>query len=326
MNPSPNRQAVVVGLFTATATAILAGAVLTIGDINETFTRKITVTAVFNEVSGLKKGDNIWFSGVKVGTVKALSFHGSSDVEVVLQVDREATPFIHKDVLAKISSDGLIGNRIVVLYDGSPDAPPLQEGDVLSIGKTVSTEEIMATLQENNRNLLGITSDLKVVSGKLAAGEGTLGKLLTDESLYASVNDTAATLNGASVNAQTMTSSLSTFASKLNEKGSLPNDLVTDKTTYASLTATVSELHETGARASALVGTLATGVANPESPVGALLGDSAAGGDLKQTLENLNRGTVLLNEDLEAVQHNFLLRGFFKKRDKAAAEKAKNEK
>jgi len=326
MNPSPNRQAVVVGLFTAAAIAILAGAVLTIGDINDSFTRKVTVTAVFDEVSGLKKGDNIWFSGVKVGTVKSMRFQEDSKVEVVLRVDREATPFIHKDVLAKVGSDGLIGNRIVVLYAGTPNAPTLEDGDVLSIGKTVSTEEIMATLQENNKNLLGITSDLKVVSGKLAAGEGTIGKLLTDESLYASVNDTAATLNGASDNAKTMTSSLSTFASKLNEKGSLPNDLVTDKTTYASLTATVTELHETGARASELVGTLATGVANPNSPVGALMGDGAAGGDLKQTIENLNRGTELLNEDLEAAQHNFLLRGFFKKRDKEAAQKARDGK
>jgi len=326
MNPSPNRQAVVVGLFTAAAIAILAGAVLMIGDINDSFTRKVTVTAVFDEVSGLKKGDNIWFSGVKVGTVKSLSFQEDSKVEVILRVDREATPFIHKDVLAKVGSDGLIGNRIVVLYGGTPTAPKLADGDVLSIGKTVSTEEIMATLQENNKNLLGITSDLKVVSGKLAAGEGTIGKLLTDEALYASVNDTAATLNGASANAQDMTSSLSTFASKLNAKGSLPNDLVTDKTTYASLTATVSELNETGARASKLVGTLADGVADPNSPVGALMGDGAAGGDLKQTLENLNRGTVLLNEDLEAAQHNFLLRGFFKKRDKAAADKAKDDK
>ena len=62
MNPSPNRQAVVVGLFTAAAIAILAGAVLTIGDINDSFTRKVTVTAVFDEVSGLKKGDNMAYS------------------------------------------------------------------------------------------------------------------------------------------------------------------------------------------------------------------------------------------------------------------------
>ena len=314
MNPSPNRQAVIVGLFFAGATAILAGAVLTIGDINDTFTRKITVTAVFTEVGGLQKGDNIWFSGVKVGTVNKLGFHGESEVEVVMRVDEDATPFIHGDVLAKLSSDGLIGSKIVVLYGGTSGAPGLVDGDVLAVGTAASTEEIMTMLQDNNKNLLAITTDLKGISGRIAAGEGTLGKLLSDEALYTGVSESVSTLGVASANAEALTASLSTFAMKLNREGGLPNDLATDRASYASLRTTVGELQQASTRASDLVDGLAKGAANPESPVGTLMHDKEAGGDLKATLDNLNRGSVLLNDDLEALQHNILLRGFFRKR------------
>ena len=168
MTPSPNRQAVIVGLFITVAIAILSGGILTIGNLNDTFSHKITVSAIFDEVNGLQQGDNIWFSGLKVGTVKKLAFLGNAQVEVQMKIDQEATQFIYEDALAKISSDGLIGNKIVVLYDGTPDTATLQDGDVLRIGKAASTEEIMAMLQENNTNLLAITTDLRGISSKLA--------------------------------------------------------------------------------------------------------------------------------------------------------------
>jgi phospholipid/cholesterol/gamma-HCH transport system substrate-binding protein len=328
MNPSPQRQAVIVGLFVTVALFILAGGILTIGDLNDTFTHKVVVRAVFDEVSGLKAGDNIWFSGLKVGTVKKLTFVAGSKVEVLLNLDQEATPFIHNNALAKLGSDGLIGNRIVVIYEGTAEAPAVKNGDELKIGTTVSTEEIMTMLQTNNKNLLAITTDLKGITAKIAAGEGTVGKLLSDDTLYTHVTDAVQTLQVASTNARQMTASLATFSAKLNKPGSLFNDLATDQTTYASLTGTVASLKQVGERAGAVVDSLGRSLDDPSTPVGVLLHDKPAGGDLRSTLDNLERGSLLLNDDLEALQHNFLFRGFFKKRAKeeakAAAEAAGN--
>ncbi len=323
MSSPPNRHAILVDLFVAGASVILGGTILTIGDIKDTFTRKVTITAVFNEVSGLQRGGNIWYAGMKVGTVQGLTFLGESEVEVTMRVDREATQFIPGDALAKISSDGLIGSRIVVIYGGDPAAAQLEEGDVLAIGATVSTEDIMATLQQNNVNLLALTTDLKGISAGLAAGEGTLGKLLSDEALYENASQTVATLGVASENAQGLTASLATFGAKLNRPGSLPNALVTDTTTYERLTATVDRLHDASGQAATAIGTVARGASDPTTPVGVLLQDREAAAALKATLQNLEQGTVLLNEDLEAAQHNFLLRPFFKKRAKQQQASAK---
>ncbi|MDP2314231.1 MAG: MlaD family protein [Pseudomonadota bacterium] len=322
MTPSPNRQAVIVGLFVASAVVILAGGILTIGDLNDTFTKKMSVTAVFEEVNGLQQGDNIWYSGVKVGIVKTVGFHGGSQVEIEMRVDREAAQYIHQDALAKIGSDGLIGSKIVVLYGGTPEAPSLQPGTVLQTAEMISTETILAMVQENNTNLLAITTDLKGISGRIATGEGTIGKLLKEDELYTNINGTVASLNTASASAETLTASLSTFAGKLNKEGSLPNELVTDRTTYAALTGTVDKLQHAGTRASDLMDGLAKGAADPNSPVGTLMHDQPAGTDLKVTLDNMNKSSVLLTENLAALQDNFLLRGYFKKQERAAAKAA----
>jgi phospholipid/cholesterol/gamma-HCH transport system substrate-binding protein len=309
MSASPTRQAVIVGIFVLIGITILAGGILTIGDLRDTFTRKIRVTAVFDQVNGLKQGDNIWFSGVKVGVVRGVSFHDSSQVEVEMLIDNGASQYIRRDALAKISSDGLIGNKIVVLYDGKAEARAIEDGDVLAIGHTVSTEEMMAMLQQNNVNLLAITTDIKGLTAELAAGEGTAGKLLGDDALYAGVMSTVASMGGAAQNAERATASLSTFAATMNQEGGLAYDLVTDTEIYPSL-------QQTAAQASTLVGGLAQSTANPGTALGTLMHDEAAGADMKAVLDNLNEGTRLLSEDLEAAQHNFLLRGFFKKKEK----------
>lgn len=312
MNQSPKRQQVIVGLFVAVAITILAGGILTVGDLNDSFARKITVTAIFPEVSGLKKGDNIWFSGVKIGMVTKLAFRGEGEVEVEMKIDQDAVSYLHDDTIAKIGSDGLIGNRIVVLYGGTPRAPVLADGDVLATGMSVSTEEIMAVLQENNANVLEIT-------GRLTRGEGTLGKLLVDEEIYASLKETVGTLGVASESAKDLTASLAVFSEKLNREGSLPNDLVTDQTMYPALKSGVGKLEHASDKASELLAGLAEGAANPNTPISTLMHDESAGTDLKVTFENLSESSSLLAEDLEALQHTFLLKHFFKK--KARAEK-----
>lgn len=319
MSASPARRPVLVGLFVAGATVILAGGILTIGDLRDTFTRKIAVTAVFDEVSGLQQGDNVWFSGVKVGTVTSLEFHGEAQVVVALKIERKATEFIHGDALAKLGSDGLIGNKIVVIYGGTPGVAPIMEGAVMGTGVAVSTEQIMATLQDNNQNLLAITTDLKGITSRINAGEGTLGKLLTDDTLYTDAARTMAKLDAASTSAGAFSASLATFGDKLNRPGALPTQFATDQTTWPALVNTVARLQAGVDRGAGLVDGLADSAENRGTPVGALLHDEAAGHDLKVTLDNLNRASGLLSEDLEAAQHNFLLRGFFKKREKAAA-------
>lgn len=319
MKSTITRRATIVGLFLVFGLVILVAGILTIGNLHDRFVKKSMITTIFDEVNGLQSGNNVWFSGVKIGIVKTLHFYGKSQVIVDMQIDQASQPYIRNDAKAKISTDGLIGNKIVVIFGGTDNAPNIAEGDTLKAEKALATEDMMNTLQENNKNILSITNDFKVISKKIKDGEGTLGKLLTDESLYDNLEKTVAVLNKAVVNAEKLTASISEFGTKMNQKGSLTNDLVSDTIVFNTLKATVMELKKVAATAADMTTNLknaTTDLNNSNSPAGVILHDQPAAADLKAIIKNLETGTQKLNEDLEALQHNFLLKGYFKKKEK----------
>jgi phospholipid/cholesterol/gamma-HCH transport system substrate-binding protein len=233
-----------------------------------------------------------------------------------MKVNEEVQQYIRKDAKVKVGTDGLIGNKIIVIYGGTSRAAPIESGDTLAIEETFSTEDMMNTLQENNKNILDITNDLKVVSKKLASGEGSIGKILNDEDLHKNISAATYSLKRASGKAEELMNSFASFSAKLNKKGTLVNDLVTDTSTFHSLKSSISNLQKVTDTASVLMNDLRAAGSNSKTPAGVLLHDEEAGQQLKNTIRNLESGSKKLDEDLEAVRHNFLLRKYFRKKNK----------
>jgi len=327
MQSKDNKRAIIVGLFIFLGLLFLLAGILAIGNLRSTFVKKIHLTAVFEDVNGLQSGNNIWYSGVKIGTVHNMSFFGDSQVRVTIKIDERSQQYIRKDAKVKISTDGLIGNKIIIIYGGTVLVPPVEDGDTLGVEVTASSEEMMAVLQENNRNLLAITTDFKTISKNMADGNGTVGKLLKDETLYNSLDVTLASLQRSSAHAEKLTAAISDYGAKLNKEGSLANDLVTDTTVFKNVQASVQQLKQmtnTAADAADNLKTASTNISNAtsklenkNSPIGVLLYDDASATHLKSTLRNLDSGSEKLDENLRAVQDNFLLRRYFKKKKKA---------
>ena len=309
MNESVNKRAIAVGFFIIIGLLFLVGGVLTIGNLHSTFQRKMTVSTVFGDVNGLAAGNNIWFSGVKIGTVKKLEFYGKSQVKVIMNINIESKQYIRKDAKVKVSTDGLIGNKILAIYGGTSSVPEIEEGDTLSNETMLSTENIMSTFQQNNLNVLALTK-------KLANGEGTIGKLLNSDSIYNSIAATTNSLQIASANAQTLIKSLANFSEKLNKNGTLAHGLVTDTLLFNSLKSSVLQLHRVADTAAIFVNNLKEAGNNPKSPIGVLLHDEQSGANLKATISNMESSSKKLDKNLEALQHSFLLRKYFKNETK----------
>ncbi len=327
MRSTGNRRAIIVGIFIFLALAIFIWTVLTLGSQKNTFEKSITVKTYFQNVNGLQKGNNIWFSGVKVGTIEDVSLIGNGKVEVDMNIDEKSVPYIHKNAKAKLSSDGLIGNKIIEIYGGTAQAPMITNGDVLNNEELLSTDQMMATLSKNNDNLLAITDNLKIISTKMADGQGSVGKLLNDETFADELTKTVVTLRNASANLQQLSANVNRYTARLNDTGTLANDLVSDTMIFSKLRSTVTQLQQVSERSNQVINslqgaanTINDGLKNKNTPAGVLLGDEKTGARLKETMQTLQSASVKLNDDLEAVQHNILLRGFFKK--KAKAEKA----
>lgn len=323
MKSTKNTRAFSVGVFIFIALIIFVIGVLTLGGQQKAFASTVDVKAYFKDVNGLQGGSNIWFAGVKIGTIKNIEFTPAGEVEVVLGIEKSAQRYIHKNTKAKVGTDGLIGNKIVVLYGGSAQAPVVTNGDVLATENLFNVEDMMTTLQANNKNLLAITTDFKTISERLADGQGTIGKLLKDESLANSLQAAMATLQRTMNRAETAANAIAAYTAKLQQKGSLTNDLVTDTIIFSKLRSSVMQIESLSITATEVVNNLKqasqsvqTGVSSTNTPAGVLLHDEATAKSLKELIKNLQTSTQKLDENMEALQHNFLLRGFFKKRQK----------
>ena len=239
-----------------------------------------------------------------------------------MHIENKAREFIRADAKAKIGSDGLIGNKIIVISGGSPGAPAIEGDENLAVEGSLDTDDMMVTLEKSNNNLLDITTDVKKVSSNLATGQGSLGALLNERGLYDQLTAVVARLNAAAQNSEQLTRSLAQYTSSLNAPGTLAAGLVSDTVIMPSLKAAASELNIASRNATALTSDLKNAVSNLDSnnsAVGVLLHDEKAASDLRSTLGNLNSGSKKLDENLEALQHNFLLRGFFRKKAKREA-------
>lgn len=320
-------RAVTVGAFILIGLVILVVGILTLGGQQKTFVKAISIKAIFEDVGGLQKGNNVWFSGVKIGTVKKIEFYGTSQVAITMNIEEEAQKYIHKDSKAKISTDGLIGNKIIVLSAGSNVAGNVESGDQLKSELPLNTDEMMAGLQQNNRNLIDITTDFKAISKKIANGEGTIGQLLTDASLVDKMQATLANLQTATRSTNGVIKNFADYSSKLQTPGALSNELITDTVIFSNLRATLMQLQQAAVNASELTENLkatTADIGNKSKPLGMLMNDEELATGLKGTIQNLETSTQKLDENMEALQHNFLLRGFFRKKAKAEKKAAES--
>ena len=327
MKVTDNRRKIVVGAFILIGLAIFILGVFTLGSQKKAFVKSFTVDVIFDDIQGLKAGNNVWFSGVKIGTIKKIQFYGTSQVQVLLNIEEEAHKYIHKDASASISSDGLIGNKIIVITGGTPKFPFVEDGDRLRVNTTLSTDDIMKTFQVNNKNLVDITSDFKTLARSLVEGKGTAGALLTDQEIARDFKTMVVNLRNTTASANRMAKELDAFSRTLNTEGGLIDKLLTDTAVFAKLEASVNELQKTANAAATMTENLNKASAkfnDSDNTLGILLNDQQTGEQVKSIMKNLETSSKKLDENLEALQHNFLLRGFFRK--KAREEEAAKQK
>ena len=327
-----NNRPVIVGIFIVLGLAILIVTIFTLGGQKKAFVKSFALNAIFNDVSGLAIGANVLFSGVKIGTVKKIEFYGDSQVKVIMSIENDAESHIHKNALAKIGSDGLIGNKIVVIYAGDKTQPQVVKNDLLKVENGMSTDDMLLTLQQNNKNLVDITSSFKSISKKIDAGDGILGKLVNDPALgvklTSTINNLQATVDNfktASLSGKAVMGDFELLSGNLKNPTNSINRLANDSVAYNKIVGTVTQLQNAAGslnKFTANLKSVSDRLNRKDSPLGLMLNDSATANSLKGMIKNLQSSSVKLNDDLEAVQHNFLLKGFFKKRAKEE-EKAK---
>ena len=186
------------GMFIAGGLIIFVAAVFIIGRQKNMFISVYKLTTTFHNVSGLQVGNNIRFSGINVGTVDNITIIDDSTVQVDMLIQKSVQKFIKEDCEATIGSAGLIGDRILILSQGSATAALTKNGHEIISKEPIETDAIMASLQVTANNAAVISIQLAEIMSKVNSGNGTLGRFIQDTTIAENINQTIMNLKKSS--------------------------------------------------------------------------------------------------------------------------------
>jgi phospholipid/cholesterol/gamma-HCH transport system substrate-binding protein len=186
------------GLFSIAMLVLAIGAIYYIGKQKNKFGSVVKISTRFKSVSGLKTGGNVLVGGIDVGTVDDIALVTDTTVEVHMVIQKGVEKFIKKDARASIGSEGLMGDKVIILVPGSADTPAVRNGDTLASLPPIETDEILASLKTSADNAALITGDLADIAYRISHGKGALGKLLRDTTLSTNLSATMKNLNSGS--------------------------------------------------------------------------------------------------------------------------------
>ena len=186
------------GLFIAGGLIIFIVTVFIIGRQKNLFVPVYKLTTTFYNVSGLQVGNNIRFSGINVGTVDNIKIINDSTVQVDMLIQKYVQKFIKTDCEAAIGSAGLIGDRILIITQGSAYAPLAKDGQQIASKEPVEPDAIMLSLQVTADNAAIVSLQLAEIMTKVNSGSGTLGRFIQDSTIAENINQTIMNLRKSS--------------------------------------------------------------------------------------------------------------------------------
>ena len=186
------------GMFIAGGLIIFVFAIFIIGKQKNLFNPVFKLTTAFYNVSGLQVGSNVRFSGINVGTVDNIRIINDSTVVVDMLLKKNVQQFIRADCTAGIGSSGIIGDRLLIVYQGSNDSPMAKDGEYIGSVEPVEMDAIMESLQVTVDNVAIITDQLATIMINVNSGTGTLGRLIRDSTIAENINLTIENLRSSS--------------------------------------------------------------------------------------------------------------------------------
>jgi len=186
------------GLFVAGGFVLFVLAIFFIGKQQNLFNPVFKLTTKFHSISGLQVGSNIRFSGINVGTVDNITIINDSTVRVDMLIKKDVQQFIKADSEAGIGSEGIIGDRVLIITQGSDDAPMAKAGQQIASKEPVEMDAIMTSLQVTIDNAAIITYQLAEIMIKINSGSGTIGRLIQDSTIAENLNQTIENLKSGS--------------------------------------------------------------------------------------------------------------------------------
>lgn len=182
------------GLFATIGFILIVAAIYVIGKQKNLFGNTFRIKSMFTNVSGLKIGNNVRFGGLNVGTVDDIQLITDTSVIVEMVVQKNVQHFIKQDASASIGSDGLMGDKVIVIAPGTYSGKPVDDNGVLATHAPIETDQIMGSLKVSADNAAIITTQLAQITYKINHGNGAISKMLGDSGFAKDITKTMTNL------------------------------------------------------------------------------------------------------------------------------------
>ena len=343
-------QNIRLGIFVAFGIIIFIFGIYYIGSQGSMFSKNFTVSGIFTDVSGIKIGNDVRFSGINIGTVSKVEIKNDSLVKIDFSIQENVRKFIRKDSKIEIVPEGLMGVKVVNIYTGSTTEEIVEDGDILETIETVQIDKILRQLNTSSVNTAVITKNLADITEKINRGEGAFGKIFADESLainLSKIADKTAELTEnisaisdkinkkegtvgmllsdtslankiytAGENLQKSTENLALITDQVNKGKGLLGELFTDTTFISGLNRTGKNLDYTSEQTKILSDNLVRitkEINEGQGLIARLLNDTSFADSVEIAVYNIKKGAKEVDEAAGVVKRNWLLRLFSKK-------------
>ncbi len=249
------------GFFVAITVCAAVLIIETLGSA-DLFSRGKHVSALFDTVQDLKVGDRVKMAGVEIGRVEKIEITDEK-VSVTMKLKLDAN--VKTDSKAIIKFTGLMGQNFVNISFGAPDSPKAEEGAVLETAEQPDLSAIMAKLdaaaggiqnltksftgdkidnllgpltdfiKQNSAPITATISNIKNVTSQIASGQGSVGKMIYDDTLYNTALSTVSNLQDTAISVHTAVNNISSGQGTIGK-------LLTDDTLYRSTTGAMTNL------------------------------------------------------------------------------------
>ena len=308
-----NKNNIKLGGFVISGILLLMSALYFIGKKQNSWTSSIEVHVRFSDLNGLMEGDNVLYAGMPAGNVGKIHILNDTTIEASLLINRKTSPFIRQNATVSIGSDGLMGDKLINIRPVRGDAPLISDGDVLQGKEPLRFDKMLPQMAKIGDNVAVVSEVLKKIVVQLDSSE--VLAMLKDKRTSELLRRSLVNLEKTTGNAATASNEVRQITTDIkNGKGSLGR-LLRDTQIVHNLVALSGEAKTAIDTIKQISSNLNYQIIKGKGPISMLLTDTAAANNIRAALLNTRLGTDNFNQNMEALKHNFLLRGYFRKKE-----------
>lgn len=204
-------QKIRIGIFVLAGLAVLVFAIFFIGNRKGLFSTTFNVHGMFKNVNGLQVGNNARFAGINVGVVENIEIINDTTVKVVLTLNDNVRKFIKNDAKLSIGSDGLMGDKLVVISPGGAETnTTVKNGDKLDAVNPIDIDKIIKRVTGIADDAGNLIAGLSEIVNKVNHGKGSIGRLLNNDKLSRDLEGTVSQAKTTMANVHATTTTLNT--------------------------------------------------------------------------------------------------------------------